>query len=646
MKLSLKRLTLATCLSAALLSSSVMIPGEVSAADFTTKYRVYQNEQILKEFHDYKQAVNYADDFLNSHVELISDRSWVWDNFPRYRVYQYEKTLPAWGFDTLAEAQAEARKWANSSVRDLQSGGWVWHNYKDDATAPYRLYQGEKTLDQWSFNTLEAAQKEGNKWAKSYIIDTNTNQLIWNNYKAETIEKARASDPVYEVYIPYVYGEVKYYSYIGDAIHEAAKTAEAVVKNINKNEIIYQNTAAYKVYQNGKFLRQYNQLDAALNYAKKWKHATITKKNRDIWSNYPYYQVYQGDRVIGEYHTIPEALSYAQQFAQASIQTYGTNGVIWNNYRKLQYWGWSGTTRNNSVYDQISQTQGLDVSSPTWFELVDAKGTLKDLSDPELAKWLKNQGKQVYPLVHNQFDSKLTTQFLNNTKAVDDFIEAIVKRSVELGVTGINMDFESLSGKDRAAFTSFMQKLTDSAHAKGLKISIDLPRGSASWNHLTAFDHEKLAKIVDYIITMTYDHHYSGSPTPGPVAGMSWVEGGIQEFLAYGIERDKLILGIPFYVREWKVDAQGKLVSNRAITVRNIPELMRTKQTTSTWDSKFEQYKVEYKEDGHTYVFWLEDEASIERRLELAKKYDLGGVAIWRLGYDTKELWTMMVQNK
>ncbi len=48
----------------------------------------------------------------------------------------------------------------------------------------------------------------------------------------------------------------------------------------------------------------------------------------------------------------------------------------------------------------------------------------------------------------------------------------------------MNLDFEALLGKDRAAYTAFVQKFADGAHARGLTLSIDLPRGSVKWNHL------------------------------------------------------------------------------------------------------------------------------------------------------------------
>ncbi|UJF36041.1 glycosyl hydrolase family 18 protein [Paenibacillus hexagrammi] len=333
------------------------------------------------------------------------------------------------------------------------------------------------------------------------------------------------------------------------------------------------------------------------------------------------------------------------QYSNSSIQTLD-HTMIWDNFKKLQIWGWNGVSEADAIKNQVSGTLGLDVDSPSYFLLEDSTGKLKDSSNADTVKWLQKQGHTVYPLVSNQFSPTLTTQFLSSAAAQDTFVQSLVKRAAELGVPGINVDFESLAGSDRDKFTAFIQKLTTAAHAQSLKISIDLPRGSVKWNHLSAFDHEKLGSIVDYICIMAYDQYYKGSTSPGSVSGLPWSDGGIQEFLSYGIPRDKIILGMPYYVREWQLDASGQLIGNRTVLLKDIPQLIADKKPTSTWDKDFEQYKMEYKENGSTYVFWLEDEATIKARLDLAKKYDLAGVAAWRLGYDQPELWKMILQNK
>ncbi|MBE1441765.1 glycosyl hydrolase family 18 protein [Paenibacillus sp. OAS669] len=623
--------------------------GHAMAADKTSKYRVYQDDRILLETSDYKTAENYAKQFASSHVEDIASRKWLWNNYPRYKVYQNGYSRSSWEFATLDQAKREAANWTHASIRDLQSDGWVWNNYPK-----YQVYQGDNTMSSWQFATLDEAKAEAAKWSNSHIIDLTNHQWVWDNLSADTKAALRSGDRIYRVYQGANTSDAWSFAYLEDAIQESLKWSNSTVVNSSKgNQIVFSNVKTYKVYQYNQYLDSFLNVEDAIRYAQQYAHTNIVNEDPGqpgskpvIWSNYPYYQVYQSDNWISDSSSITNAVSYAMGYSNASIRLLDDGTKIWDNFSKLQFWGWNGSSSNDTIRSQVSNTAGLDVVSPTYFTLADASGALTDTSNKDTVAWLKAQGYSVQPLVSNQFDSALTTQFLSSADAQTKFINAIVNKASALGVNGLNIDFESLSGKDRAAYTGFIQKLTDTAHQKGLLISIDLPRGSAKWNAQTAFDHEKLGSIVDYIITMTYDQHWKGSTEAGSVAGLQWVEEGIQEFLAYGIPRDKLIIGIPFYVREWQIDSSGNLVNNRALLMKDLPALMASKNATKTWDDKFQQYRVQYTQDGDTYVFWLENEDTVKARLELAKKYNLAGVAAWRLGYDTADLWKTMIQEK
>ncbi|CAM3873651.1 glycosyl hydrolase family 18 protein [Marinicrinis lubricantis] len=309
-------------------------------------------------------------------------------------------------------------------------------------------------------------------------------------------------------------------------------------------------------------------------------------------------------------------------------------------------WGWTGSASEDTMKKMAEQAVGLDVISPTWFVLENKEGKFEDTSSKEMVDWFHERGLEVHPLVQNQFDSSLTTAFLANANGQDQFIQSLVDRAASIGADGLNIDFESVNAKDRAAFTEFMRKLTSKAHAKKLEVSIDLMRGSISWNHLTAFDHEQLAKIVDTVIIMAYDQHWSGSTEAGSVSGLQWTEQGIQEFLSYGMSREQLILGMPFYIREWKLDSSGKVLENRALYTSAVSKLLSENEYTAVWDPEFNQYKIQYMKDGYTYVFWLEDQRTLEARLELAKEYRLGGAAAWRLGQEPASFWETIISNK
>jgi spore germination protein YaaH len=623
---------------------SLVSPLTMNAAspstDKTTKYRVYQNNKLIMEYATYKAAEDFAKAYANSHVESIATRKWLWDNFPRYQVYEQGTPIENGSFLKAEAAIAFASNDTYRNVRDLQSTGWLWNNYPK-----YRVHQGETTLPRWEFTTLKQAIAEAMKWGGSYVIDLTTNQWVWDNYSNAMIDSLRSGPITYRVYQGTVSLESWKFAYLEDAVNEALRWMDSTVVNTNSEQVVYRNQRSYHVFQNANFLMNFTSIDAAITYANRWANSTIVLDEKQIWTNTPYYGVYQSNAKVGEFKSIPLALQYASTFSDASIRTLEQQ-FIWDNYRKLQVWGWNGTSSTETIINHANGTMGLDVISPTFFELADASGALKDTASTETITYLKQQGLTIYPLVHNQFSSSLTSNFLSNRDAQTLFITSLVNRASELGLPGLNIDFESLAGKDRAAFTAFIESLTQAAHLKNLVISIDLPRGSIKWNQSTAFDHEKLGAIVDYINIMAYDQFWKGSTSPGSVATLAWVEEGIQEFLSYGIPRNKIVLGIPFYVREWKLDRTGKLVGNRAIIMKEIPNIIQTKQVTQTWDDTAQQYKLSYTDNEFTYLLWIENDESVKARLNLAKKYELAGVAAWRLGYDYPDLWKTIIQNK
>lgn len=631
-------------LLAIVLLSPLYVAPSADAADLTTKYRVYEENRPIMEYASLDKAKVHAAKLRNSHIELISNRSWLWDNFPRYRVYQNGSTLPQWQFATLDEAKKIAKSYANSSIRELKTGGWVWDNYSK-SKQQFQLMQNDNALPTWVFNDLASAQKEAKKWQNVHVINLSTKEWVWDNISAERKEQLRSGDPVYRLYINGETQEDWTYGYLGDAVQEALLHDDSTIIQTIKNKEVYNNLKAFEIYQNNRLINKINLLDDAIKYAKNFGNSTIRVNDRDIWNNYFYYQVFQDDRLIKRFSDFQAALKEAKAYSDASIVTL-ENEILWDNKRELLFMSWNGEAKASTVQSSVTSTMGLDIVSPTWFTLDHVDGTMKDTSDQATVNVLRSQSFAIHPLVHNNFSSSMTTAFLKDSKAQAKFITALVDKAAKLGVQGLNIDFESLSGKDRDAYTNFIRNLTAAGHAKNLIISIDLPRGSVTWNHNTAFDHTKLAEIVDYIITMAYDQYYSGSTTAGSVSGLQWSELGIQEFLSYGIPRDKLILGIPFYSREWIFDAQGKLIGNRSLIMKNIPALLASKQTTSVWDNSFNQYKITYVENDRTYVFWLEDERTIQARLQLAKKYDIAGVAAWRLGHEYDSLWETMIKNK
>ncbi|MFB9330492.1 glycosyl hydrolase family 18 protein [Paenibacillus aurantiacus] len=616
-------------------------PAADAATDLTTKFRVYQNDKALKEFKTDTQAIAYAKSFSYSHIEKITDRVWVWDNFPRYKVYENGVSTAAREFQTLEQAKAFAKKLKFAQIRDLQQPGWISYTYPK-----YQLYQGDRTSAAWSFATLADAKQAAKYYSNAHVMDLSANQWVWDNLTAAQKATMRAtSTPAYIITVAGEKANDSSYSFLADAIRASAGIAGSAVLNTSTGKIVHQNIAPYIVNQNGRAVRSFFNLESAIVYAKGLSGATITKDGLEWWTNAPYLKVVKGDEVLKQFFTRPSAVAYASQVTNAIVMT-AEGRALWNNASKLKLMGWNGTSSTKTVLAQVAQTQGLDTTSPTWFVLTNADGTMMDNSDPAVISSLQGSGIKVEPLVHNQFDKNLTRAFLNSPAAQTKFITSLISRLDTLGLKSMNLDFEGMYGGDRALYTEFVRNLTKALHAKGMTLSIDLPRGDVKWDAKTAYDIAAIGQIVDTVMIMAYDEHWSGSDEPGSVGGMDWIEEGIKQYLAYGVPRDKIMLGIPFYVREWRIDASGNLVDNKAIYMKEVPRLIQENGATGTYDAESGQMKYTYTKDGYTHVFWAETDATVKARIELARKYDLAGVAAWRLGYESADLWSMLLQYK
>lgn len=232
---------------------------------------------------------------------------------------------------------------------------------------------------------------------------------------------------------------------------------------------------------------------------------------------------------------------------------------------------------------------------------------------------------------------KTTSAILNDEEQRAKLINAIVSLAERYQVDGINLDFENMKEEDKDIFSQFVIELAPRLRDTGKILSIDVtaPDGAPTWS--LCYDRDVLAHVADYLIFMAYDQNGNSSPKEGTTAGYNWVENNINKFLGQeAVDHDKLILGIPFYTRLWTErngDITSKVVYTKDVD-RKLPNGIEKK-----WDDTLKQNYVEYTQGGATYKMWVEDERSILEKVDLANKYELGGVAFWSKDREPEEIW-------
>ena len=300
-----------------------------------------------------------------------------------------------------------------------------------------------------------------------------------------------------------------------------------------------------------------------------------------------------------------------------------------------------GEPRNLAAEKTIA---GLDVISPTWFAVVNEEGLIRNTADMRYVTAAHDKKLKVWALLSNSFDRELTRKILASDKAQDNIIRQMAVHAALYNLDGINVDFENIYDDDRDRLTAFIKKLGRVMKEQNTVLSVDVtvPSNASFWS--LCYDRRALGEIADYMMVMTYDEHWRLSPVSGSVASIGWVEKGVRAVLAE-VPKEKLLLGVPFYTREWEeaTDGNGKVtVTSRALSMAQAARRITDNQADVVWLEDKGQHYTEYARNGNRYRIWLEDSRSIQLKADLVHKYGLAGTAAWRKDFETEDIWSVL----
>ena len=75
-------------------------------------------------------------------------------------------------------------------------------------------------------------------------------------------------------------------------------------------------------------------------------------------------------------------------------------------------------------------------------------------------------------------------------------------------------------------------------------------------------------------------------------------------------------------------------------------QVIAENQAQTVWDGSVGQNYATYEtQDGSTYEIWLEDAQSIAEKVKLVPKYNLAGIAQWKLGFENSSIWQVISDN-
>ncbi|MFC2107349.1 glycosyl hydrolase family 18 protein [Bacteroidota bacterium] len=310
---------------------------------------------------------------------------------------------------------------------------------------------------------------------------------------------------------------------------------------------------------------------------------------------------------------------------------------------------WAGSAYLNYQWNLLSDMCffSYDVDAATGLPLT----TYNFLGAPAVDSALAN-GTKVH-LCLTLFSSH--SIFLNNPTSVQTLIDEVIYYVSTRNAHGVNIDFELVSSSLSTQMMDFISNLSvqvKSAIPDAI-ISIALP--AVDWGQL--YDIPFLNNYIDYYMIMAYEYHWQGSSQAGavsPLYGMvssnsRSVARTASDYQHKGMPEEKIVLGLPYFGRQWKTDGQMAPANTLATgTAHTYESIMNNgagfyNPDNLLWEpNSFSPYYSFY--NNAWYQCFHPSVKELGYRYDLINYRSFAGLGIWALSYDDgyTELWQLI----
>jgi len=295
----------------------------------------------------------------------------------------------------------------------------------------------------------------------------------------------------------------------------------------------------------------------------------------------------------------------------------------------------------------------MSVLAPQCFT-VDPDGVIEGSIPPEVLEIARGEGLPLMPLLINpRFDRGIATALLRSPEAQDRAVMYMAHLAERENFVGWQLDLEFIDPADKDLYTQFVRRAATRLHRDGRLLSVAVvprfsdafPGTSPSQQFRTGewgapYDYRALGRIADLVAVMAYDQHNQSGP-PGPVAGHAWMKAAL-DYAVKRISRQKLLLGIPFYGREWVKTAEG--TQSRTLDQGELRTLLARPGIQVMRDDRWRVPWFQTREGANSRTVWFDDERSLGEKLDLVVQYRLRGFAPWRLGHESPDFWNLLAK--
>jgi len=241
------------------------------------------------------------------------------------------------------------------------------------------------------------------------------------------------------------------------------------------------------------------------------------------------------------------------------------------------------------------------------------------------------------------FSSQLARTILTNQQVQDTLINNIIETLRSKNYYGLDIDFEYIFPEDREEYNDFLRKVVARLRPLGYTVTSALaPKTSADQPGLLyeAHDYPVHGALLDHVILMTYEWGYTYGP-PKAVAPINEVI-KVLNYAVTAIPRDKILMGIPNYGYDWTLP-YVKGTAARSLANTAAVDLAARYGAVIRYDEKSQAPFLNYFDaSGRQHVVWFEDARSMDAKLRLVNRYNLGGVSYWTINRFFPQNWLVL----
>jgi len=272
-------------------------------------------------------------------------------------------------------------------------------------------------------------------------------------------------------------------------------------------------------------------------------------------------------------------------------------------------------------------------------------GIVSDAGSENVEKFnTKATNAQKKLLTLRMVDHDTNTKILDDKNVQKKIIQQTISFAKENNFDGIVIDFESKSlGFEEVtdSTTDFITQSVEGIKKSGLEAHTLL--FGDNYYRARAFDVERIAKVSDSIMIMSYDFHKSGG-SPGPTFPTSGKEVYGYDFptmledFASDAQRDKTVVIIGMFGYDWKVDKDGNSIVPATPLTFGEADLIflnscNKKNCKVEIDKNTYEAKITYTEDGNRREAWVETRDSKDKKVKILEKYGISKVGYWAYSF-------------